>query len=175
MKKYLLSYVSFCTIAGLIIITFFSNCNDGSTNNINCDGYTGEINNKNSAALIATCHFITKDFIDSWTARYQKNKSQIGTANFPASNVLSDSSSFNNSIVKAIITNDSCIGLRVINGMDIKNKVHLLLVGIKPDYTTLYIGKPIDCDGNNQLNKNEARQSGEPEDDLGGGEMALEP
>ena len=86
--------------------------------------------------------------------------------------MLGDSCSFNNNIVKAIITNDSCIGLRIINGMDAANKVHVILVGIKPDYSTLYIKKPKDCG----VEKNAAaKDGGEPDDDLGGGEWAQNP
>jgi hypothetical protein len=161
-----LALILLCSIAA------FTNCNE-AVDPTNCDGYTGEVTNKSAAALQKKCHFMPKDSIDIWTARYQKNKISIANNSLPnATNVLGDSCSFNNSIVRAIITNDSCIGLRVINGMDASSKVHIILVGIKPDYTTLYIKKPKDC---GEV-KSAAAKGGDPDDDpdgdLGGGEYA---
>lgn len=175
MKQYKLYYKLIKSSLFISIMIIFVSCYDEQNNITDCDGYIGKVTNKSAETLIARCHFMPKDSIVSWTNRYQKNKKDIGTTSLPIPNVLGDSCSFNNSIVKAIITNDSCIGLRVVNGMDIKNKVHLLLVGIKPDYTTLYIRKPKDCDVKDLLNKKETGKLDEPEDDLGGGEMSLEP
>lgn len=111
-----------------------------------CNGYTGTVTDSSSLALIAQDHFIIKDSIDTWTARYQANKTLICNDSLPnTNNVLGDSSSFNRCFVKAIICNDSCIGLRVIYGMDPALRVHVILVGIKPDYSTLYIPKPLEC------------------------------
>jgi hypothetical protein len=155
----------------IISLSVLTKCKDSDNNIADCDGYTGEVTSKPAKVLVAKCHFMGKDSIDSWTARYTRNKKDIGTATLPVQNVLGDSCSFNNSIVRAIITNDSCIGLRVINGMDAANKIHVILVGIKPDYSTLYIKKPKDCTVAENLNKN----SGDPEDELGGGEMAETP
>ena len=160
----------------LAIIIFFVNCNDEAILNTDCNGYTGDVTNENAKKLVAICHFMPKDSIDSWTDRYQKNKLSIGTAMLPTiPNILGDSCSFNNTIVRAIITNDSCIGLRIINGMDVNKKVHAILVGVKPDYTTLYIKRPKDCAVKNVLNKDAGVNDGDPDDDFGGGEMALEP
>jgi hypothetical protein len=169
MKHFASSSVLKQLLFALFILTFFTKCIQ-STNVINCDGYTGPVTNKQALALQAKCHFMPKDTIAVWTARYQKNK-PTGAPLPPTSNPFGDSCSFNNSIVRAIITNDSCIGLRVIYGMDEINKVHIILVGIKPDYSTLYIRKPKECG----LEKNMGTKDGDGDDDLGGGEMGLTP
>ncbi len=173
-KRNLYNVLKQCALFFVIII-IFANCDNEQNNIADCDGYTGEVTNKSAKTLIAKCHFIPKDSIDSWTIRYKNNKQSIGSVNLEAANIMSDSCSFNNSIVRAIITNDSCIGLRVINGMDASNKVHVMLVGIKPDYSTLYIKRPTSCDITDTLNKNTNKNDGEPDDDLGGGEMAQNP
>jgi hypothetical protein len=168
MKKQFFSSKFVLAAVAIFTILFFTQCNDEASF-ADCDGYTGTVTNKQALALQAKCHFMTKDTIAVWTARYQKNKPQASPT---ASATFGDSCSFNNSIVKAIITNDSCIGLRVIYGMDEVNKVHIILVGIKPDYSTLYIRKPKDCG----VEKNAAaKDGGGPEDDLGGGEWAETP
>jgi hypothetical protein len=164
------------SLSAIILIITFTKCNTVAVNESNCNGYTGDVTNKAAKVLMATCHFMGKDSIDSWTIRYQKNKANIGSTSLPTvTSILSDSCSFNSSIVRAIITNDSCIGLRVINGMDASNKVHVLLVGIQPDYTTLYIKKPKDCAVKDILNQKDATKDDDPDDELGGGEMGIEP
>jgi hypothetical protein len=135
-------------VLGLTVL-FFSQCckkcKDKEKEDC-CEGYTGTVTDSSSLNLLNQCHFIEKDSIDSWTARYQANKNLICNDTLPtAINVLGDSSSFNRCIIKAIICNDSCIGLRVVYGMDIALKVHVILVGIKPDYSTLYIPRPGEC------------------------------
>jgi hypothetical protein len=168
MKKQFFSFKFVLAAVAILSLVFFTQCTSDASFT-DCDGYTGPVTNKQAIALQAKCHFMTKDTIAVWTDRYQRNKpnaSPTGNATF------GDSCSFNNSIVRAIITNDSCIGLRVIYGMDEKNIVHIIVVGIKPDYSTLYIRKPKDCG----VEKNvAARDGGDPEDDLGGGEWAENP
>jgi hypothetical protein len=169
MKKQLFSFKFVLAAVAIFSVLFFAQCTS-ETSFADCDGYTGPVTNKQAVALQAKCHFMPKDTIAVWTERYQKNKP---TAAPSATATFGDSCSFNNSIVRAIITNDSCIGLRVVYGMDENNKVHIILVGIKPDYSTLYIRKPKDCGvGKNAAAKNE---DGGGDDDLGGGEWAETP
>ena len=73
--------------------------------------------------------------------------------------------------MRAIITNDSCIGLRVIYGMDENNKVHIILVGINPEYETLYIKNPENC----VEEKNMAAKDGSGGSGTGGAEYGMEP
>jgi hypothetical protein len=169
MKKKFFSFKFVLATVAIFSVLFFTQCTNEAPL-LNCDGYTGPVTNKQALALQAKCHFMSKDTIAVWTARYQKNKpttAPISTA------IFGDSCSFNNGIVRAIITNDSCIGLRVIYGMDEANKVHIILVGIKPDYSTLYIRKPKDCG----VEKSAAAKDGGGggDDDLGGGEWAETP
>jgi hypothetical protein len=111
-----------------------------------CCGYNGPVSPGYATSLYGIDHFITKDSILVWTERYQANKALIRNDSLPpAGNVLGDSSSFSGCFVRALLCNDSCIGLRVIYGMDPEKKVHVILVGIKPDYTTLYIPRPTSC------------------------------
>jgi hypothetical protein len=169
MKHFACSSALKVLVFAICILSFFTKCTQ-SASITSCDGYTGPVTNKQALALQAKCHFMPKDTIAVWTARYQKNKP---SASPTATATFGDSCSFNNSIVRAIITNDSCIGLRVVYGMDEINKVHIILVGIKPDYSTLYIKKPKECG----LEKNIAAKDGDGDgdDDLGGGEMGLTP
>jgi hypothetical protein len=137
-----------------------------------CQGYTGTITDTSAIALNNIEHFILKDSIVSWTVRYQANKAEICNDSLPGvADVLGDSCSFNRCIIKAIICNDSCIGLRVIYGMDMAKKVHILLVGIKPDYSTLYIPRPSEC----IISRSMARTAKVTVDDIGGGEYGQYP
>ena len=132
-------------VAVFSILAFSNGCKNDCKDNC-CKGYTGKITDSSAVTLTNTCHFIGKDSILVWTARYQANKSLICNDSLPGkSDVLGDSSSFNNCIVKKLICNPNSIGLRVIDGMDHLKKVHVILVGIKPDYSTLYIPMPTDC------------------------------
>lgn len=167
MKKSFFSLKFVLAFVAIISVLFFTQCT-GEASLGNCDGYTGSVTNKQAIALQAKCHFMSKDTIAVWTARYQKNKP---TASPTATAIFGDSCSFNNSIIRAIITNDSCIGLRVINGMDEKNVVHVIVVGIKPDYSTLYISKPANCG----VGKDAAAKDGAGGSGTGGGEWAENP
>ena len=120
MKKIFFSLELVLTAIAIFAVLFFTQCTNEAPVLTNCDGYTGIVKNKQALALQAKCHFMKKDTIAAWTARYQRNKP---TAAATANAIFTDSCSFNNSIVKAIITNDSCIGLRVVYGMDEKNQV----------------------------------------------------
>ena len=163
----------------ILVIFIQSCCRNSSDEKKCCEGYTGSVvKNSKADALRNKCHFMIKDSIVSWTARYQANKNLVYLDSLPGySKILGDSCSFNRCIIKAIICNDNCIGLRVIYGMDpVHKKVHIILVGIKPDYSTLYIPRPDECCGNNTMAKNNGGNtlSGSgPE--LGGAEYAQMP
>jgi hypothetical protein len=160
----------------LILIIFLGSCiQKADTPTQNCDGYTGDLKNEQAIKLSQRNHFMYQDSIHAWTERYALYKDKIANNKLPDQpNVFGDSSSFNHCIIKSILTNDSCIGLRVLYGMDAAFKVHAIFVGIKPDYTTLYIEKPKACN---------AKVSGEPKDSTGvaggsgtgGAEYAMEP
>jgi hypothetical protein len=155
-------------IAASVLLIFSACCHKKDC----CQGYTGTITDSSANALKNVEHFILKDSIVSWTARYQANKALICNDSLPGvADVLGDSCSFNSCIIKAIICNDSCIGLRVIYGMDVMKKVHILLVGIKPDYSTLYISRPSEC----IISRSMARTAMPAGDEKGGGEYAQYP
>lgn len=147
MRHHFKKKLPFLVVALVLTSLLFSQCCKKCKEKEDCcEGYTGAITNPDADTLLDQCHFIIKDSIDTWTARYQANKNLICNDTLPGQNaVLGDSSSFNRCIVKAIICNDSCIGLRVIYGMDPDYKMHVILVGIKPDYTSLYIPRPTEC------------------------------
>jgi hypothetical protein len=175
MKQYSFLNISLFILL-LISLAMLTNCTTHTSNIVDCEGYTGPVKNENAQSLLKICHFMPKDTIAVWSARYQRNKSNINSSTLPNTNgILGDSCSFNNSIVRAIITNDSCIGLRVVYGMDEKNKVHIILVGIKPDYSTLYIRKPKDCAETSTSDKGALQKSDGDDDPTGGGEMAQDP
>ena len=170
-KLNLIGLLLFC------ILMLSQSCKNYQSEKKCCEGYTGPVTGNNANSLRNACHFMLKDTINSWTARYQANKNAICNNSLPGINkVLGDSCSFNRCIIKAIICNDSCIGLRVVYGMDPLKRVHIILVGIRPDYTTLYIPRPNECcgqpnmakvDDNNILNGDGSK--------LGGAEYAQMP
>jgi hypothetical protein len=161
----------------LFIFAFYLRCNRGKIEPIvsdtSCQGFTGTVTDSAANRLKNTCHFMIKDSIVAWTARYQLLKADIVNNHIGSvADVLNDSSSFNRCIIKAIICNDSCIGLRVVMGMDINKKVHVILVGVKPDYTTLYIRRPTECCPSSTKSKG---APDDPSGDWGGAEYGQIP
>lgn len=133
----------------IFIITIFSvfiltQCQD--KNKYIITGYTGPLTNPKSVALSQVNHFIEKDSIDKWTERYQLYKDSIKMNHLPGVTgpIFKDSCSFYNTIIRKIIGNENSIGLRMLQGMDAEMKVHTIFVGIKPDYSSLYIDEPED-------------------------------
>jgi hypothetical protein len=141
--------------SALLFVILFSKCNKKDNEKKCCEGYTGKITNPLAGKLVNTCHFIEQDSIAAWTARYQENKKPglpdtlkgpKALQGLPGINYLpGDSSSFNSCIIKKIICDENCIGLRVVYGMSADKKIHVILVGINPDYSTLYIKEPEEC------------------------------
>ena len=106
-------------------------------------GFKGNITNVSSNNLAITNHFISQDKIEEYTTRYKHFKDSIGGSTQPSpQSVLTDSCSFNSPIVKAILRDPNCIGLRVLQGIGPDSKLHIILVGINADYSTLYIDEP---------------------------------
>lgn len=136
----LLTTITFC------VFLFSKCCEPAPPTKSCCEGYTGPITNHLADSLRNKDHFIIKDSIIAWTARYEANKNFFNQKGFPnANDAFGYSTSFNRCIIKAIICNDSCIGLRVVYGMSPDLKVHVMMVGIKPDYNSLYIKRPEAC------------------------------
>jgi len=130
----------------LLIVMLFTKCSHKVTETKCCEGYTGKVTNPNAERLVKQCHFIPVDSIVVWTARYQENKKRGTEDKLPAiGEILGDSSSFNSCIIRKIISDENCVGLRVIYGMSEDKKIHVILAGINPDYSTLYIKEPTEC------------------------------
>jgi hypothetical protein len=128
------------TGAALLLILSLPQC---SITKKNCCGYRGPVVSPPAISLYATDHFIPKDLIDKWTARYEAQTGLPSNDSLKLRDlVVSNSYSFNGRYVSLIICSKDCIGLRILHGMDENNKIHIILVGIKPDYSTLYIPKP---------------------------------
>ena len=161
------NYAKVTALVSLIVV--LNSCINTATNTH--AGYQGAVTDSQATMLQGICHFMPKDTIATWVARYTAYKKMPEQDSATVANLIMDSCSFNNNIVRAIITNDSCIGLRILNGMDEQNKVHIILVGIKPDYSTLYIKKPADC--GQTTNNDQAK--GKPVQEVGGGEMSSIP
>jgi hypothetical protein len=130
-----------CSIgAALLLVLGLTQC---SFTKKNCCGYRGPVVSPAAISLYATDHFIPKEMIDKWTARYEAQTGLPSNGSLKMRDlVLSNSYSFNGRYVSLILCNKDCIGLRILLGMDEDSKVHIILVGIKPDYSTLYIPKP---------------------------------
>jgi len=120
-------------------IVMFSGCKQMDQSASCCQGFTGQVG-KNGNQLLHRDHFITKDTIIAWVNRWNTNK-KLFTQSLMVDSVgiVGVSHSFNKFIIRAIICNDSSIGLRVLTGQSADLKVHTILVGIAPDYTNLYI------------------------------------
>ena len=129
----------------------------------------------------STCHFISKSDIAAYVERYQRLKKAGDTSSGTGTmrNVLSDSCSFNNNIVRSILADEKCIGLRVIYGVGPDNKLHVILVGIAPDYSTLYIKRPKEnCSPDQNMKTMQAQspqRDRESQDEVGGAEMGQMP
>ena len=143
-------------ITSAMFMICFSGCKRAANAQNCCEGFTGKPTDPRAEKLVNTCHFIGSDSIAAWTARYQENTTRTrgdndtlrGLVPRPGlNNLLGDSTSFNSCIVKKILCNENCIGLRAIYGMSPDRKIHIILVGIKPDYGTLYIPEPEECCG----------------------------
>jgi hypothetical protein len=133
-----------------------------------CEGYTGEITDTLATKLVNRCHFLSEDSIDVWVKRYENFKNNMDRkdkynikagdstdAAMAGMNADLDKSaaqflrggsvSFNSCIIKKILCHENSIGLRVLYGIDSKNRIHIILVGIKPDYSNLYVEAEDEC------------------------------
>jgi hypothetical protein len=130
-----------CLIGVALLLSFgLIRC---SLTKMNYCGYNGPVVSQQAINLYARDHFIPKKTIDDWTARYEANKALIKNDSSKVNNnLLGDKCSFNGRYVKLLVLNENSIGLRVLYGMDPNFGVHIILVGIKPDYSTLYIPRP---------------------------------
>ena len=166
MRKYLLSLAGSALLFGAVTI---SSCHNNEKREKCCEGYTGTVSDTNSVTLIARNHFIRTDTITAWVNRWNANKATFPQASMVNSTgIVGVTHSFNRCIIKAIICNDSCIGLRVLTGQSADLKVHTILVGIKPDYTNLYISEP-NCNDTSS-HSNQRRMAS-----WGGAEVSLDP
>jgi hypothetical protein len=150
--------------AALLTLAFatsviFNSCKDDDDKEC-CEGYTGKLTDAKADSLVNRCHFIRKDTIEAWVKRYEAYKekldyrkqfktsgdttqSQAGAmpplAEASVEFLKSGCVSFNNCIVKKILCDKNSIGLRVLYGIDANNRIHIMLVGIQPDYSNLYV------------------------------------
>jgi hypothetical protein len=179
-------------IAILIIAVLFfvvplalSSCNT-ETEKKYCEGYTGTITNEQAKQLAEKCHFLSKDSIEVWTKKYDEYKkslnfskdsmaSMLGLDKTAADFLKGSSVSFNNCIVKKILCNEKSIGLRVLYGIDGAGRIHLILVGIQPDYSNLYVANSGCCGTKSAVAKSAAGDEESGDGALGGAEYGQLP
>ena len=148
------------TIAFAASLTFNS-CKDDDDKK-NCEGYTGKITDARADSLVKRCHFLSKDSIELWVKRYEAYKERLNrkpdyrtdnkdtananTAEMKASMddvakrfLMGGSVSYNSCLIKKILCDKNSIGLRVLYGIGADNRIHIILVGIQPDYSNLYV------------------------------------
>jgi hypothetical protein len=162
-----LSMALLLTIAFAASLTF-SSCKDDDDKKC-CEGYTGKITDARADSLIKRCHFLSKDSIEIWVKRYEAYKERLNRkpdyrtdnkdttnanpvemnaemGNMAAGFLKHGSVSYNSCIIKKILCNENSIGLRVLYGIDSDNRIHIILVGIQPDYSNLYVDGEDCCD-----------------------------
>lgn len=164
-----LSMAAMLTIALAFLLTFNS-CKKNDNKKC-CEGYTGKMTNPMADSLVNRCHFLSEDSIELWVKRYQSYKDQLSRKNdyntqdgnnkdsmnaetdkpnaemdaVAARFLTRGSFSFNSCIIKKLLCNENSIGLRVLYGIGGDNRIHIILVGIKPDYSNLYVEAEADC------------------------------
>ena len=163
------SIAAMLTIALAFLLTFNS-CKKNDNKKC-CEGYTGKMTNPMADSLVNRCHFLSEDSIELWVKRYQSYKDQLSRKNdyntqdgnnkdsmnaqtgkpnaemdaVAARFLTRGSVSFNSCIIKKILCDKESIGLRVLYGIGGDNRIHIILVGIKPDYSNLYVYAEDDC------------------------------
>jgi len=160
--------------AAVIIISIFtsvmllSSCTNDD-NKKSYEGYTGKITDPRADSLVKRCHFLSKDSIEQWVGRYdafkkdlrenrdnrmdskdtmnaKANEMKAAMDNMSASFLMGGSISYNSCIIKKIIYDKNSIGLRVLYGIGSDKRIHIILVGIQPDYSNLYVDGEDCCD-----------------------------
>lgn len=122
-----------------------------SPQNNNLAGYTGQITDPQALELKARCHFIPKDTVDLYVARFNKKVMKDSANSWAATHQNQNAvfgkvaHSFNSCIVKQILADSSSIGMRILYGLDEADSLHQMLIGIDKDYNNLYIDRPGCC------------------------------
>ena len=176
-------------------VMMLNSCNDNDGEKC-CEGYTGKITDPRADSLVNRCHFLSKDSIEIWVSRYEgyqkelMNKRSYKTNNGDTSNtqggnmstgldnmstafLMGGSVSYNSCILRKIISDKNSIGMRVLYGIDGNNKMHIILVGVKFDYSNLYVSGDDCCD--KSLNKSLGASLTNESGVLGGAEYGQMP
>ena len=147
-------------ITALTSAMLLSSCNDDSKKG--CEGYTGKVTDARAESLLKRCHFIIKDSIEDWVGRYEEYKTKLSRKPDYKTNsqdstkakgdemkaameemstrfLMGGSVSYNSCMIKKILCDKNSIGLRDLYGIDRNNRMHIILVGIQPDYSNLYV------------------------------------
>ena len=181
-------------ITALSTALFLNSCNDDDQKC--CEGYTGKITDSSADKLVKRCHFLPKDSIELWVGRYDAYKkelmgkreyktdtkdtmnasaSEMKTAmdNMSARFLMGSSVSYNSCIIKKLLCDKNSIGLRVLYGIGSDNRIHIILVGIQPDYSNLYVDGEDCCE--KPLNKTLGAGLTSVTDNKGGAEYGQMP
>jgi hypothetical protein len=190
MKRLTIVRTTVTAVTCSLLLLAFGSCIN-KTEKKCCEGYTGKITNEQALKLVNTCHFLSKDSIEIWTKKYEAYKKRLGGEKDTVALALDKAAagflkggavSFNSCIVKKILCHENSIGLRVLYGIDGNGKIHIILVGIQPDYSNLYVNAQNDCCGSTAAQSSTAAKSTEsaPDEDeaagsLGGAEYGQMP
>lgn len=154
-------------LAAFSALLLLSSCDNDSKKS--CEGYTGKITDPRADSLVKRCHFLSKDSIELWVSRYESYKKELmvklenrtetkDSANAKAEEMkaamdamsarflMGGSVSYNSCIIRKILCDKNSIGLRVLYGIGSDNRIHIILVGIQPDYSNLYVEGEDCCD-----------------------------
>lgn len=128
-------------------------CTPQSTGTTSCYEQDPAPKNDYTKKLKETDHFLDAETADKWIKRYQdyfsdssvrkrlaeqsQQKPNTPTGTIPA--FPKESESFNRALIQQILCLDSCMGVRILFGINDKNEVRLLLGGIDQEGQLLYI------------------------------------
>ncbi len=137
------------TVAFLSVL-LFSSCQKKNVEMKCPSGFTGKLMDSRALKLDSVCHFIPEKTIKEWTNRYKEIQGRYGNISKDSAAIQPDflkagMASFNSCIIRKLINDTNSIGLRVLLGLDNKNKIHVIFVGIDKDYKDLYVEESGEC------------------------------
>lgn len=138
----------------ILIMNVSFQCTPGEPETKTCRDQDPEPKNDYAKKLKLADHFLDVEIANKWIERYQQyvrdttlqkrladqGKQQGAVAPAPGTPVFpKESESFNRALIQQILCLDSCMGVRILFGINDNNEVRVLLGGIDQEGKLLYI------------------------------------